>query len=93
MIYPTENFVNNRGYKQLRSGNINRAIEVFLNNTKNYPNFWNVYDSLGEAYMLKGNKKSAIENYEKSIQLNPNNTDGKEMLKNFYQKNKALPIG
>jgi hypothetical protein len=25
--------------------------------------------------------KLAIENYEKSITLNPNNTDGKEMLK------------
>ena len=31
--------------------------------------------------MKKGEKKLAIENYERSISLNPNNEDGKEMLK------------
>lgn len=81
LIKPTEDFVNNCGYKQLRSGNIDIAIEIFKKNIGNYPNSFNVYDSMGEAYMAKGEKKLAIENYEKSISLNPNNEDGKEMLK------------
>ena len=80
-IKPTEDFVNNCGYKQLRSGNIDGAIEIFQQNIKSYPNSWNVYDSMGEAYMRKGERKLAIENYEKSIELNPNNDDGKEVLK------------
>jgi predicted negative regulator of RcsB-dependent stress response len=36
---------------------------------------------MGEAYMKKGEKELAIRNYEKSIQLNPNNENGKQMLK------------
>ena len=41
---------------------------------------WNTYDSLGEAYMMAGNKKLAIENYEKSIKLNPKSESGKAAL-------------
>jgi hypothetical protein len=36
---------------------------------------------MGEAYMIKGEKDLAIKNYEKSIILNPNNENGKQMLK------------
>jgi predicted negative regulator of RcsB-dependent stress response len=44
-----------------------------------------VYDSLGEAYMKKGDKEKAIENYQKSLGLNPNNTNAREMLKKLKQ--------
>lgn len=88
VIEPTEEFVNSCGYKQLRSGNIDAAIEIFKQNIINFPLSFNVYDSMGEAYMKKGQKRLAVENYEKSISLNPNNEDGKEMLKNLKVKNK-----
>ena len=42
---------------------------------------WNVYDSLGEAYKKTGQKDLAIANYEKSLQLNPKNQNGIDMLK------------
>jgi cytochrome c-type biogenesis protein CcmH/NrfG len=45
-----------------------------------YPNSWNPYDSLGEAYATAGNKSLAIFNYEKSIKLNPKNDSGKNIL-------------
>lgn len=80
-IKPNEDFVNNCGYTQLRLKNIDAAIDIFRQNIKNYPNSFNVYDSMGEAYMIKGEKELAINNYEKSILLNPNNDNGKEMLK------------
>lgn len=80
-IKPSEDFVNAQGYKQLRSGNTDAAIEIFKQNVKNHPDSWNVYDSMGEAYMAKGEKVLAIQCYEKSIALNPHNDDGKEMLK------------
>ena len=55
-------------------------IDIFKQNIKNYPNSFNVYDSMGEAYMIKGEKELAIKNYEKSILLNPGNSNGKQML-------------
>ncbi|OPB89415.1 alpha/beta hydrolase-fold protein [Elizabethkingia occulta] len=78
---PPENLVNNLGYRQLRSGHTEEAIKFFKENIRNYPNSWNAYDSLGEAYMKKGDKKTAIENYKKSVSINPDNMDGKEILK------------
>jgi cytochrome c-type biogenesis protein CcmH/NrfG len=38
-----------------------------------------VYDSLGEAYMKKGEKELAIANYQKSLELNPDNANGNDM--------------
>jgi len=36
----------------------------------------NVYDSLGEAYAAAGETHLAIDNYEKSVALNPKNEGG-----------------
>jgi Tfp pilus assembly protein PilF len=33
---------------------------------KDYPQSWNTYDSLGEAYDKKGDKKLAAENYRRA---------------------------
>lgn len=87
-ISPTEDFVNNCGYNQLRAKRLENAIGIFIENLKNYPNSWNAYDSLGEAYMRSGNKPLAILNYKKSIELNPHNEDGKEMLKKLEESKK-----
>jgi cytochrome c-type biogenesis protein CcmH/NrfG len=54
---------------------------VFQRNVQDYPQSSNAYDSLGEAYMKTGQKDLAIKNYEKSLELNPKNDNGKEMLK------------
>lgn len=80
-IKPNEDFVNNCGCTQLRLKNVDGAIDIFKQNIKNHPNSFNVYDSMGEAFMIKGEKNLAITNYEKSIALNPDNENGKEMLK------------
>ncbi|WP_336665200.1 alpha/beta hydrolase-fold protein [Elizabethkingia meningoseptica] len=80
-VVPPEELVNNLGYRQLRSGNTEEAIIFFKENIRNYPNSWNAYDSLGETCLKKGDKKSAIENYKKSVNINPDNKDGKEILK------------
>ena len=78
--------MNTTGYKLLADKKINEAIEVFRLNIKLYPNAWNAYDSLGEAYALAGNKKLAIENYEKSMQLNPKNENGRQWLAKLKAK-------
>jgi len=76
----SEASVNHLGHKYLRAEENTTAIEIFKLNAKEYPDSWNVYDSLGEAYMKNGDNKLAIKNYKKSIKLNPENTGGEEML-------------
>jgi len=76
-----ENEMNLLGYELLREGKTKEAIEVFRLNTEAFPKSWNVYDSLGEAYMDDGQTAQAIANYEKSIALNPSNANGIEILK------------
>jgi predicted alpha/beta superfamily hydrolase len=80
-IKPGEDFVNTCGYKQLRLKQYEQAIALFKLNIENHPKSWNAYDSMGEAYTDAGNTKLAIENYERSIAINPDNAGGKEMLK------------
>lgn len=46
-----------------------------------FPASFNVYDSLAEAYMKKGNKELAIESYRKSLELNPDNVNALEKLR------------
>lgn len=77
----TELDVNAFGYRLLGQGKATEAIAVFALNVESYPNSANAYDSLGEAYMSAGEKAKAIENYEKSLSLNPGNTNAVAMLK------------
>lgn len=82
----TENEINNLGYDLMGMKRIDDAIEVFKWNVESYPNSWNAYDSLGEAYMNSGNKPLAILNYKRSLQLNPANAGAKTALRNLGVK-------
>jgi tetratricopeptide (TPR) repeat protein len=77
--------LNGLGYQLLRAGHVDDAILIFKRNVAEYPNSWNPYDSLGEAYMHAGQKDLAIQNYEKSIALNPKNQNGIDFLKKLKQ--------
>lgn len=81
-----ENQMNVIGYNLLRTNRVKDAIEVFKLNVEDYPQSANTYDSLGEAYMTSGDKELAIKNYKRSVELNPNNTDGIEALKKLMEK-------
>lgn len=76
-----ELLVNNFGYQYLGQNKVDEAIAVFTWNVQHYPQSWNVYDSLGEALAKKGATKAAIENYGKSVAMNPDNTNGIQFLK------------
>jgi CubicO group peptidase (beta-lactamase class C family) len=82
----TEDRLNRLGYGFLRAKKLPEAIVYFKLNVEFYPNSWNVYDSLGEAYMANGEKELAIANYKKSLEMNPKNTNGAEMLKKLEQQ-------
>ena len=76
-----ENRINNLGYTLMRQKKLPEAIALFKVNVEFYPNAWNTYDSLAEAYMTNGDKDLAIANYKQSLELNPQNSNGAEMLK------------
>jgi CubicO group peptidase (beta-lactamase class C family) len=73
--------LNRLGYQLLRNGKPKEAIEIFKLNVEAYPQGFNAYDSLAEAYMTINERELAIQNYKKSLELNPNNTNATEILK------------
>ena len=69
MSIATEVEINAYGYQLLGQGKVDDAIVMFQKNVKDHPASWNVHDSLGEAYGIKGDKKKAIESYSKALSL------------------------
>jgi tetratricopeptide (TPR) repeat protein len=65
----TEADMNTYGYQLLGEGKTDSAIVIFKKNVKDYPKSWNVYDSLGEAYATKGDKRRAAEQYAKAHEM------------------------
>ena len=74
-----------KGYEQLSQNKYDEAINIFTMNCMANPNSFNAFDSLAEAYMSKGDKVSAIKNYEKSLQLDPTNGNAEDMIKKLKQ--------
>ena len=67
----TENELNQYGYQMLAENQQDKAIEIFIVNTQRHPKSPNTFDSLGEAYALKGDKKNAIINFKRALSMNP----------------------
>jgi len=78
-----ERDINYLGYVLMSEGANDEAIVIFRLNAELFPESWNVWDSLGEGLMAKGDTAGAIENYEKSVKMNPENTGGKAMLRSL----------
>jgi dienelactone hydrolase len=68
-------------YDLMDENHLPEATHLFKLNVQVFPGSWNAYDSLGEAYMKAGQKQLAIDNYKKSLELNPANDNAKEKLK------------
>ncbi|OJJ21129.1 hypothetical protein BKI52_11210 [marine bacterium AO1-C] len=81
-----ERQVNNLGYYLLRRGQIRPAIELFKLYVHMFPKSWNAQDGLGEAYLAAGNKTLAIQHYQKSVEMNPKNTEGMKVLEKLRNK-------
>jgi len=73
--------LNTLGYSLMSEDRLDDALAVFKLNVEAYPDASNPYDSLGEALLAKGDTAAAIVNYRKSVELNPQNENGLEMLK------------
>lgn len=79
--YSYEDEMNIISYKLLTSNRAEMASEVLQLAIKEYPEAFNLYDSMGEIQRKLGNKTESIFYYKKSVTLNPKNENGIKMLK------------
>jgi len=63
-----------------KEGKPNLAIELLLFNAEEFPDSWEVYNSLGELYYQNGEKENARLNFQKSLKLNPEDDRAKLLL-------------
>ena len=84
-----ENNLNGLGYYFMNNDQVNLAHDVFKANMLLHPDSFNVYDSYAEAAMKIGEIDLAIENYTKSVELNSDNTNAEEKLKELKKVNKT----
>lgn len=85
-IISSETELNGLGYFYLNDKNYEKAISIFTINNLLFPNNFNTYDSLAEAYETSGEKALALKNYELAfslIQQNPTIVQLKNKIENL----------
>jgi len=78
--------INRLGYFFLSRGAPARAVDVFTLNVRAFPRSANVYDSLGEAQLARGDTALAAASYRKSLELDPGNGNASDVLKRIAPK-------
>ncbi|MGE8526773.1 serine hydrolase [Chryseobacterium rhizosphaerae] len=77
---PNEFELNEWAYRLMAKKQLKEALEIFKLNIHLFPESWNAYDSYGEILLKTEQKDQAIKMYQKSIELNPDNKNGKNIL-------------
>jgi glyoxylase-like metal-dependent hydrolase (beta-lactamase superfamily II) len=85
-LYLDEDEMVTLGYRLLLGGKVDEAIAVFEMNVSAFPQSWNAHDSLGEALLARGDLDAAAASYQRSIELNPDNENGKKMLERIARE-------
>ena len=80
--------LNRMGYEYLRVNKFLEARELFKINIALYPNKSNVYDSMGDAFKKEKDTLKAIEYYQKSLAINPENRNSLRNLKKLKKNTK-----
>ncbi len=83
-----ESRLNGLGYNLLSAGKIEAALAVFKLNVDFYPQSANSFDSYAEALLKSGHRAQAVENYKKSVVLNPDNQNAINVLAKLEAEDK-----
>jgi tetratricopeptide (TPR) repeat protein len=75
-----EEDLNSLGYELLEARRFDAAIAILELNAREHPRSANVYDSLGEAYLLAGQKERAARTYRRLLELDPGNANARNVL-------------
>lgn len=81
-----ESELNELGYHLLNLDRTADAIVILGLNAQAFPSSWNVYDSLGDAYMKNGDHDLAITNYRKALELNSEDSNAASALRGLDKK-------
>ncbi len=76
-----ESSLNYIGYLLLSHERVPEAIAVFELAVESFPDSANTHDSLGEALLQAGQQIRAFDSYQRSLELDPGNSNSHEMLK------------
>ncbi len=68
------------GYSFLWENNLIDAIPIFGLVISEFPNSANAYDSMGEAYLQAKDRTKALQFYEKSLLMNPDNFYAEDVI-------------
>ncbi len=80
LICKFEDKINEIGTAWLDKKKYVAAISVFKLNVKASPKSWNAYDILADAYIKNKQFELALANYEKSVEINPDNFFAKQQI-------------
>lgn len=73
------------GYMYLSNNEIAKSISIFELYTKEYPNSYRGFDSLGEAYFKNKKYNLSKKNYRIALDLEPKNKNAENMLKKIEE--------
>ncbi len=85
-IVPGQDYMIYHGRRLAELGDLDNAFLILQATLSVFPDSWEAYDALGETYIAKGDTALAVQSFKKSLQLNPQNTRAKEMLKKLEKE-------
>jgi hypothetical protein len=68
-VLPPEELMNGLGYQFMSLNMMDKAQSLFQLNIDNYPQSFNVFDSMGDLFKAKGDKEKAVEFYSKALAI------------------------
>lgn len=80
-VKPSENLLKRMGYQALTSKQYKKASSFFKYNISNYPESYNVYESMGDYYETIGDIQNAIIYFEKAFSIKENTDTRKKIEK------------
>lgn len=89
--FDNEDALNLFGYSLLWEEQVTEAIEIFKLVVAEFPESSNAYDSLGEAYLANGDSQLSLVNYEKSLELNPDNFGAEDQIESIKYPDRKKP--
>lgn len=82
----SERGLNQLGSELYRANRMADAIAIFKLNVEQFPKSADAYDSLASGYEKDGQNQLALENYRKSLELDPKNQHAADHIKQLEQK-------
>jgi uncharacterized protein len=77
---PPEDVIIRLGYSSMGDKDFDNAIKIFGIVLSYYPGSFKAYNGLADAFNKKGDKKTAVINYKKALELNPKDENAKNRI-------------